>query len=184
MNTQDRLPVAGSGERIPTAELDPDDFKAAFRYHPAGVALISANSEGRLAAITATSLASLSAVPPLCTFSISDLSSNAPVFRAASSVVLHLLDASNLDLARLGAASGADRFADERQWSLLATGEPVFRGTRWLRSRVIERVRAGSATLFVVEALEIGGGRKEGPASGLVYLARTWHRVDDASILD
>jgi flavin reductase (DIM6/NTAB) family NADH-FMN oxidoreductase RutF len=75
-------------------------------------------------------VSSVSADPPLLTFSISALSSASTTLQRADTVVVHLLDADDLDLARLGATSGVDRFADRAAWSRLATGEPVFAGVR------------------------------------------------------
>ncbi len=63
-------------------------------------------------ALTATSVASVSADPPMLMFSVSDASSSSPTVAAADTVVVHLLAAEQLHLAKLGATSGIDRFAD------------------------------------------------------------------------
>ncbi len=165
--------------------VSPETFKAAFRHHPGGVALVTALGADGPVALTATSVASVSAEPALVVFSVSNLSSTAPILRTAESVVIHLLDLDGLELARLGATHGVDRFADTSSWSPLPTGEPVFHGTRWLRAVVTHRIPAGTATLVVAEAVESNvtpaDANAPGPAAGLVFLNRAWHRIDRAS---
>ncbi|MGO1768478.1 MAG: flavin reductase family protein [Microbacterium sp.] len=173
----------------PPRDLAPfaaDDFKAAFRHHPGGVAVITATGPGGHVALTATSVSSVSAEPPLLVFSVSAQSSAAPTIRSADHVVVHLLGADELELARLGATSGIDRFADTSLWTTIVTGEPVFHGTRWLRSRVIDRLDSGTATIVVAQAVQsnISADEPRGEDDGLVYVDRTWHRLGSASRLD
>jgi len=160
-----------------------DDFKAVFRHHPGGVALITATGADGPVAMTATSVASVSAEPPILVFSVSELSSSAPTIKQAERVVVHLLDAETLHLAKLGATSGIDRFADRAQWTTLETGEPVFHGTRWLRAEIMDRITAGTATLVVARGLEsnVSAGQEPASAPALVYVNRTWHRLGEDS---
>lgn len=168
--------------------IDADQFKAAFRNHPAGVAVITADAGHGPVALTATSVFSVSAEPPVLVFSISDLSSSTPTIAAASTVVVHLLDHHDLDLAVLCSTSGIDRFADTRMWRRLSTGEPFFPAARrWIRARPIDRMTAGRSTVLSVLAVETGESQRtdgaavpdeEGP---LVYHDRAWHRIGDHS---
>lgn len=109
-----------------TDAISADEFKLAFRGLAAGVAFVTAKVDGELAAMTATSVASLSATPPLFVFSASQLSSATKVIERAETLVVHILSADQIDLAKLGATSGVDRFADTDRWGLLPTGEPHF----------------------------------------------------------
>lgn len=169
------------------ASLPPQSFKDLFRGHPGGVAVITADAGDGPVALTATSVSSVSADPPLLTFSISALSSASATLQRADTVVVHLLDADDLALARLGATSGVDRFADRDAWSRLATGEPVFAGVRaWVRCAVIGRMDAGASTVIAAHALEAAidrGGPGGDDANALVYHNRTWHRLDERSRL-
>jgi len=167
--------------------LSADDFKLAFRHHPAGVALITADDGTRPVALTATSVFSASAEPPLIVFSISDLSSSTPVIDAAETLVVHLLSADQIDLAKLGSTSGIDRFADTSIWGRLPTGEPYFPAARtWIRGRIIDRMRAGMSTIVAVHALEARLPLDEAAenAAPLVYHNRTWHGIGEHSRLD
>jgi flavin reductase (DIM6/NTAB) family NADH-FMN oxidoreductase RutF len=163
--------------------ISPDDFKAAFRLHPAGVALITANAHEVPIALTASSVSAVSADPPLVMFSVSVHSSSSAVLRLTDSVVVHLLSARNLDLAVLGATSGVDRFADSSRWRRLETGEPVFVDAHaWLRARILHRIDAGGSTVFVGTAVEAHIDPDGVGEDGLVYRNRMWHRLDDNSV--
>jgi len=158
-----------------------DAFKNAFRHHPGGVAVITADDGDGPVALTLTSVASVSAEPPLLIFSVSDLSSAAEHVLAAESIVVHLVDGSGIDVARLAATHGADRFGDPASWTRLPTGEPRYLGVpNWLRCRIVDRLRAGSSTVVVALVVETGE-----PAAGdvapLVYHNRTWHRLGEHS---
>jgi flavin reductase (DIM6/NTAB) family NADH-FMN oxidoreductase RutF len=130
-------------------------------------------------------VSSVSADPPLLVFSVSALSSSTPTITSAASVVVHLLDADDLDVARLGATSGVDRFADTESWAPLATGEPVFRGVRaWVRCAVVSRMDAGGSTVIAAHALQSHVARHvdaDAADNALVYHNRRWHRLGEHS---
>lgn len=175
-------------ERALGASLSADDFKALFRGHPGGVAVITAEGPNGPVALTATSVASVSAEPPLLIFSVSALSSATPAILAAETIVVHLLDSADLDVAKLASTSGIDRFADTDRWSRLTTGEPVYHGVRaWVRCAIIERMNAGGSTVIAAHALQSDIARDVVPGESgdaLVYHNRTWHRLGDHSRVD
>lgn len=167
------------------SSLSADDFKALFRGHPGGVAVITADAGDGPVALTATSVASVSADPPLLIFSISAQSSASTTLAAAETVVVHLLDANDLQVAQIGATSGIDRFAETHRWSRLVTGEPVYHDVRaWVRCAVIGRMDAGGSTVIAAHALQSNLERDTAPGEhgdALVYHNRTWHRLGDHS---
>lgn len=170
------------------ASVTASDFKALFRGHPGGVAVITADGPDGPVALTASSVSSVSVDPPLLIFSTSVLSSATPAIASADTIVVHLLDADDLDLARTGATSGIDRFADTDAWTRLATGEPVYHGVRaWVRCAVVSRMDAGSSTVIAAHALQTSIGREVAPGEpgdALVYHNRSWHRLSEDSRLD
>ncbi|MFJ9353043.1 flavin reductase family protein [Streptomyces mirabilis] len=138
-------------------------------------------------ALTATSVISVSATPPLLVFSVSVLSSATPTILESSSVVVHLLGADQVDLALLCATSGADRFADTGSWARLATGEPHFVAAPVsIRGTVAATFTAGASTLVVVNATHAhyaspdAAARSDAPRP-LVYHNRTWHQLSEQS---
>ncbi|MGK9146438.1 flavin reductase family protein [Plantibacter flavus] len=203
------LPSAIDGTDVAPgyASLSPDDFKSAFRQHPAGVSVITADAGQGPVGLTATSVFSVSAEPPLLVFSVSSLSSSAPTIVAADTVVVHLLGSEQLHIAKLCATSGIDRFADTSIWDRLPSGEPYFTGDGvWIRGRIVNRMEAGTSTVIAVHALESSVSAPAAPAAQpapaeptapaapsftpsfdgapLVYHNRTWHRLDANSQID
>ena len=79
-------------------EVTAEQFKAAFRGHPGGVAVITADAGEGPVALTATSVASVNADPPLLMFSVTTASSATKVIVKAETVVVHLLDVDDLGL--------------------------------------------------------------------------------------
>lgn len=173
----DHRETIAEDEAIHQDGLDAGAFKRAFRNHAAGVALVTADDGTGPVALTATSVFSVSAEPPLFVFSISDLSTSGPTIRNADTLIVHILSGAQLALAQLGAAKGVDRFADTAMWSRLLTGEPFFHGApTWIRGRIVNTLQAGSSTLVVVHALQ-AGFEHDDEVEPLVYHNRTWHRL-------
>jgi len=171
--------VADTSSRFDGASVDAADFKSLFRGHPGGVSVITAEGPEGPVALTATSVASISVDPPLLIFSVSALSSATPAILASDSIVVHLLDADDLEVAKLASTSGVDRFADRDRWTRLATGEPLYHGVRaWTRAAIINRLEAGGSTVIVAHALQGTITREpDHEAGALVYHNRTWHRL-------
>ena len=157
-------------------------FKEAFGAHPAGVAIITANSATGPVGITASSVASVSVDPPLLAFSLAAGSGSAAALARADSVVVHLLRAEDVELAKLFASSSAERFTGAMAWTRLDTGEPLLmHAGHALRCRVLSRTPAGGSLLLAAEVLEIIAAEAQGEA--LVYHSRAFHRLGRHSIL-
>ncbi len=187
------LPVIHDGIIDPPHDvpvLSPERFKLAFRNHPAGIAVVTADAGQGPVAMTVSSVFSVSAEPPLLVFSASALSSATPTLREAQTVVVHLLGADQLELAKLAATSGVDRF-EAVKWEKLPTGETVYSDVHtWIRGRVVNKLQAGSSTVFLIEALDAKCPEEGSPeldaamAHPLVFHNRTWHSLSDNSKLE
>jgi flavin reductase (DIM6/NTAB) family NADH-FMN oxidoreductase RutF len=172
----------------PFPPLSPEEFKAVFRGHPGGVVVITASGPDGPVALTATSVASVSADPPLVVFSVSAQSSSTPALLATKTAVIHFIDADNLLIAKLGATSGINRFADTTLWTQLDTGEPVFhRVPVWIRVELKERLTFANSTVVVAQGLQCSL-----PATTLnemafreplAYVDRKWYRLGHESVI-
>lgn len=161
-------------------DLSSDRFRAVFRQHPAGVAVVTFADGERPIGFTATSVISVSAEPPLLAFSIAGTSSSWPVLAVAPSVVINFLTAEQVDVSVRFATGGIDRFAGA-DWQRLPTGEPVLDGAlSWVRGEVVQRTSVGASHLVVVRAVDSSQGPQVAP---LVYYDRAYHQVDDSSAL-
>ncbi|MCW5251283.1 MULTISPECIES: flavin reductase family protein [unclassified Streptomyces] len=156
--------------RPATADL----FRSVFRRHAAGVAVITArDGSGRPAGFTATSLASVSAEPPMLSFGIATTSSTWPAVAAAGHVGVHVLAEHQRDLAATFARSGADRFGPPTAWREGPEGVPLLDGVlAWLVCRVVGRVPAGDHRIVLAEVLAGDPGEGGGP---LLYHAGRYH---------
>jgi flavin reductase (DIM6/NTAB) family NADH-FMN oxidoreductase RutF len=154
--------------------VTPDELKAVFRRHPAGVAVITAWVDDQPVGFSATSVISVSAAPPVVAFSVQAGSSSWPALAATESLVISLLAGDQADLSARFATRGIDRFA-AGGWHQLPTGEPVITGAvSWLRGVVLERVRVGASYLVAVQVVATG---REDDVDPLVYLDHVYHRV-------
>jgi flavin reductase (DIM6/NTAB) family NADH-FMN oxidoreductase RutF len=137
--------------------VDAAQFRQVFRRHAAGVAVVTVDAGRGPAGVTVTSLASLSAAPPLLSFSVAATASTWPHLRDADSAVVHLLGAGHAGLAQTFATSGIDRFAAPTRWRRLPTGEPLLLdAAAWLRIGIEHRHPAGGSHLIVGRIDEAG----------------------------
>ncbi|WP_434995685.1 flavin reductase family protein [Arthrobacter sp. Ld5] len=164
---------------IPTAEL----FKDAFRAHPAGIAVITAQGVDGPVGLTASSVSSVSAEPPVLAFSVSTASSSAAALIAADTLVVHLLSADQVGIAQLFSTRGADRFGGAVGWRPLPSGEPLLTEAPWaLRCRILHRLPVGGSMILAAEVVAIEGDGGAGGAP-LIYHNRSYHRLDNHSLL-
>ncbi|MFF4016022.1 flavin reductase family protein [Streptomyces sp. NPDC001843] len=153
----------------------PDLLRATFRRHAAGVAVITAAGDAGPVGFTATSLASVSAEPPLLSFGVGTGASSWPVMAEADHVGVHILGEHQQELAATFARSGADRFGSPTAWREGPEGVPVLDDVpAWLVCRIVGRIPAGDHRIVLAEVLlgdPTGNGRPllyhQGGFSGL-----------------
>jgi len=148
-----------------------EEQRALFRRWPAGVCVVVAQSEGRRAGLTVSSLLSLSLDPPLVGIALSRSASLYEVLREAGEWAVSILARGQEHLAQHFARNVPpialwDRIPlreDDPRLLLGALG--------WFVARTVEEVSAGDHSLFLAEprALEPGPG-----AGALVYVDRRY----------
>lgn len=169
--------TASSTAPVPTAVGE--GLKAAFRHHPAGVAIITASGPDGPVGLTASSVSSVAVDPAAIVFSVTRATGSAGAILSAESFVVHLLDHAHADLAQSFAVSGSERFTAEQGWSVLPTGEPHLAGARAaLRCRALQIVPVGSSSVVIAEVVEVIPGDAGLP---LVYVDRRFHALTDTT---
>ena len=144
-----------------------DLLRSAFRQHAAGVAVITADSDAGPVGFTATSPTSVSAMPPLLSFSINTTNSCWPTVSKAGDVGVHILGEHQQELAATFAHSGADRFAAPTAWREGPKGVPVLNDVlAWLVCRVVTRLLAEEHRLVLAEVVL---GDPASPGRPLLY---------------
>lgn len=149
-------------------------FKRAFRRHAAGVAAVTTlDSEGRPVGFTATSLASLSAEPPLATFNMAQVSSAWPAITVGNRVAIHMLGPRSRHHAERMAADRDVRFVGDH-WHPGPFGVPILDGaTAWMLGSIIEVHPVHNNAVVVVQ---IEDGELGDEDDALLYHERTYMR--------
>lgn len=161
----------------PSAPRDLAAFKNAFRRHAAGVAVVTAlDAHGAPVGFTATSLASMSAVPPMATFNMARSASSWPAIAETERVIIHLLGRRNRALAEHLAGPHPERFVGGH-WRVGPYGLPVLNDvTSWMVGRIVERVAVHNAAVVVVQ-IEDGGLGDDDEA--LIYHERRYRALGE-----
>jgi flavin reductase (DIM6/NTAB) family NADH-FMN oxidoreductase RutF len=147
-------------------------FKLAFRRHAAGVAVVTGRTpDGTPVGFTATSLASLAAVPPLATFNMARVATAWPAVAETTHVLIHLLGARNRALADRLSGPHDDRFTGDH-WAPGPLDLPLLNDVpAWMLGRVVERVPVAEAAVVVVQIEDGGLGA---PDDALLYHERNY----------
>ena len=155
---------------------DPTDdieaFKQAFRRHAAGVAVVTTLlPDGSPAGFTATSLASLAAVPPLATFNMAQVSSAWPAMTVGNRVAIHTLGPRSRHHAQRMAADRDLRFAGGH-FTAGPHGIPILEdATAWMLGSIHEVHPVHGNAVVVVQ---IEDGALGEPDEALLYHERAY----------
>jgi flavin reductase (DIM6/NTAB) family NADH-FMN oxidoreductase RutF len=157
-----------------TAPTDLEAFKQTFRRHAAGVAAITAlDPAGTPVGFTATSLASLAAVPPLVTFNMARVASAWPAMTVGNHVAIHTLGPRSRVVAEKLAADNAVRFVGDH-WVPGPHGVPILTGvTAWMVGRIIEVHPVHNNAVVIVQVEEGTLGDED---EALIYHERQYMR--------
>lgn len=162
---------------LPAREIVAEGFKAAFREHPAGIALITASTPEGPVGLTASSVASVGLDPVALTFSVTRATGSAGALLSADTILVHLLDSRHVEIAKQFSFTGGDRFTPEQGWETLATGEPHLPGVRAaLRCRAIQVTPVGASSAVIAEVIDLIEDVSEG-ANPVVYIDREFHTL-------
>ncbi|WP_104092177.1 flavin reductase family protein [Arthrobacter sp. GMC3] len=158
------------------------EFKSAFGGHPAGVSVITADIGTGPVGITASSVASVSAEPPILAFSLAASTGSAAAIAVADTLVVHLLTAEDLELAQTFASSTTERFTGSMVWTRLETGEPLLMHAGYaLRCEVLSRTPAGGSLLVAASVVEVIA--PEEPGEAMVYHRRAFHGLGEHTVI-
>jgi flavin reductase (DIM6/NTAB) family NADH-FMN oxidoreductase RutF len=158
------------------SDLSPSQiFLEAFRRYGAGISVVTLRkSDGSPSGFTATSLASLSANPPLATFNMSQTASSWSSIKPDSNLLIHVLSADQVDLAKKMAGEADQRFVGDH-WVEGPEGLPLLKDAAgWLQARVVDTMKIEFSASVAVRILAGGLGK---PGEALVYQDRDYRRA-------
>lgn len=141
----------------PFEPAGPQELGRLFRRHAAAVAVVTTSHRGKPTGLLVTSLASVSATPPLISFNVSRGSSSWPALSSARHLGVHVLSGEQEELATRFARKGEDRFAAPTRWQPGPFQAPVLDGVAaWSVAEVEQRVPAGDHVIVVARLLQVG----------------------------
>lgn len=159
-----------------TDALRPSEaFLESFRRHGAGIAVITLlKKDGSPTGFIATSLASLSANPPIATFNMTQTASSWSSVSVDTPILIHLLSVNNVELAKKMAGESDQRF-DGDHWEEGPGGLPLLKGVNaWMSATVIA---ATEVEFSAMVAARITGGALGESSTPLVYAGREYRSV-------
>jgi len=159
-----------------TDELRPSEaFLESFRRHGAGIAVITLlKKDGSPTGFIATSLASLSANPPLATFNIAQTASSWSSVSIDTPVLIHLLSTDNVVLAKKMAGELDQRFEGDH-WEEGPGGLPLLTGVHaWMSATIVAITEVEFSAMV---AARITGGSLGAESTPLVYSGRDYRSV-------
>ena len=159
-----------------TDELRPSEaFLESFRRHGAGIAVITLlKKDGSPTGFIATSLASLSANPPLATFNIAQTASSWSSVSIDTPVLIHLLSTDNVALAKKMAGESDQRFEGDH-WEEGPGGVPLLTGVHaWMSATIVAITEVEFSAMV---AARITGGSLGAKSTPLVYSGRDYRSV-------
>ena len=153
---------------------DSEAFRLAFRRLAAGVSVITAlDPDGVPVGFTATSLASLAAVPPMATFNMARTASAWRAVEQTENVLVHIMGARNRAAAHTMSLDAQLRFRGDH-WAPGPLGLPQIADVpAWMLCRVIARYPVEQNAVVVVRIEDGGFGEPDEP---LLYHQRQYWR--------
>ena len=129
-----------------------DRFKAGFRRYPTGVAIVAASTETGPVGATVSSVSSVSANPPLLSFSVTRSGRSGPALVGSGHLVVHVLTEDQAHVAAAFADRTAPRFTPEQGWTLPQGQPPALDDVAAsFYGHVTRVVPAGEAWLVLLE---------------------------------
>jgi flavin reductase (DIM6/NTAB) family NADH-FMN oxidoreductase RutF len=157
---------------------DQEAFRLAFRRLAAGVSVVTAlDADGAPVGFTATSLASLAAVPPLATFNMARSASSWRAIEQTEHVLVHIMGARNRAAAHTMSLDAQLRFRGGH-WETGPEGLPRIKDVpAWMLARIVGRYPVEQSAVVVVRIEDGGFGEPDEP---LLYHQRQYWRPGEA----
>ncbi|HEU5397944.1 MAG TPA: flavin reductase family protein [Gammaproteobacteria bacterium] len=156
------------------APVGPDLFKAVFRNHANGVAIITAGSDNPVG-FCATSLTSLSLNPPLASFTIDPSTTSWQTVQTAPHVMAHLLADNQEPLAHTFATPGTPKFGPTTPWHRGIHDLPLLNGVlAWLALATTTHLPVGDHVLVIGRVV---AAHHEPAGRPLIHHDRTFVRL-------
>jgi flavin reductase (DIM6/NTAB) family NADH-FMN oxidoreductase RutF len=149
-----------------------DDFRAAMRLFPTGVAIVTTAHGGRIHGFTVNAFASVSLEPPTVLICVNRIATAHPLIASSQRFCVNILSLEQRALAeRFAGGEPRSRF-DGVAYRIGPSGSPILSGTLAHVDCVLaEELSASTHTIFLGTVLD--AGRRDGAPLG--YFDRSYH---------
>jgi len=163
------------------ADIDPGEYRRAAGQFMTGVTVVTTvDSAGKPAGLTVNSFSTVSLDPPLVLFSVDRGADSFDAFMSGKGFIIHFLAAEQVELAKLFATKGIDRFS-EIDWSPDPRGRPVLPNPLASFHCDLESYHDGGDHVIVVGRVTgIGWGDTDRDALG--YFRSSYIRSGDTNL--
>jgi 3-hydroxy-9,10-secoandrosta-1,3,5(10)-triene-9,17-dione monooxygenase reductase component len=136
-------------------DIDPRAFRDAVGHYASGITIISGMSGGAPVGFTCQSFYSVSAVPPMISFSVMLTSTSYPPIRETGRFCVNVLAHDQDGVSNQFARSGTDKWAGI-DWSPARSGNPVIADTHmWLDCEIEAEHVAGDHYVVIGRVVEM-----------------------------
>jgi flavin reductase len=156
------LPAADTG--TPGAPVSPDAYRAAMRFVPAAVTIITARHDGERNGLTATAVASVSADPPQLLICVNRQASAEPLIAGSSRFAVNVLAQDHRESAERFSRStlSSDERFDAHRWVELPSGVPALADAiAVFECRIAQHTLLGTHSLFIGEVIGVSAAAGE-----------------------
>jgi flavin reductase (DIM6/NTAB) family NADH-FMN oxidoreductase RutF len=157
-----------------------NDIRKALAQFATGVTVVTTRAaDGSPVGLTVNSFNSVSLDPPLVLWSLSHKSQSLDAFRACGRYLIHVLAVNQLDVAKVFATRGADKFGNTH-WHPNAAGLPLIEGcVAWFECGNRRQYDEGDHIILVgrIDEFAIAGG-----APLIFHDSRYMRRVEEAPL--
>ncbi|NEA99235.1 flavin reductase [Streptomyces sp. SID13726] len=130
------------------AAVDPDLVRGVHRKFITGVTVVTTDDDGTPRGLAVNAFSSISLDPPMVLVCVQRSSATHPALHRASHLGISILAADQLDVAKVFAGKGEDKFS-QVSWTPGSHGAPLLDGScAQLEVEIGERLEAGSHTVF------------------------------------
>jgi flavin reductase len=138
--------------------VSPEAYRAAMRFVPAAVTIVTARHDGERNGLTATAVASVSADPPQLLICVNRQASAEPLIAGSSRFAVNVLAHGHQESAERfsrSTLSSGERF-DAHRWIELPSGVPALADAiAVFECRIVQHSRLGTHSLFIGEVIGI-----------------------------
>jgi flavin reductase len=161
-----------------TRPISPEAYRAAMRFVPAAVTVITARHDGERNGLTATAVASVSAEPPQLLICVNRAASAEPLIAGSARFAVNVLSQDQRDVAELFSRSklSSDARFEPSRWIDLPSGVPALADAiAVFDCRIVQHTVLGTHSLFVGEIMGVTTGAGE----PLLYHAGRFRQLAD-----